>query len=81
MSGARSCTPIRFEGQTFPSLVALNAAYPAYGSSRCVELIRDGEDTIAKIEVRMAKGRARSRDKARKFGRANPFVITPKGER
>lgn len=74
-------TPIYFEGQTFPTLVALNRAYPAYGSSRCVELIRNGDDTIAKIEVTMARARARNRAASREFGRKNPFVITPKGQR
>ena len=76
----RAGTPIRFEGQLFPSLVALNHAFPAYGSSRCVELIRNGDDTIAKLEVTMARSRAKARKAAREAGRRVPFVITPKGQ-
>ncbi|NIJ89448.1 hypothetical protein FHR49_002249 [Xanthomonas campestris] len=51
-------TPIRFEGKVFGSVAEFSAAYPAY--ARCVETIRDGAETIAEVERRVAAGKKKA---------------------
>ncbi|AZR23503.1 hypothetical protein NX81_015730 [Xanthomonas vasicola] len=53
-----STTPIRFEGRVFESVAEFASAYPAY--ARCIEAIRDGTETIAQVERRVAAGKQKA---------------------
>jgi len=53
-----STTPIRFESKVFASVAEFSRAYPAY--ARCLDAIRDGADTIAKVERRAAAGKQKA---------------------
>ncbi|MBO9766496.1 MULTISPECIES: hypothetical protein [Xanthomonas] len=53
-----STTPIRFEGKVFGSVAEFAAAYPAY--ARCIDSIRDGAETIAEVERRVAAGKQKA---------------------
>ncbi|MEA5123288.1 hypothetical protein [Xanthomonas floridensis] len=50
--------PIRFEGKVFASAAEFSRAYPAY--ARCLDAIRDGAETIAEVERRVAAGKKKA---------------------
>ncbi|WP_115540014.1 hypothetical protein [Xanthomonas campestris] len=51
-------TPIRFEGRVFASVADFSRTYPAY--ARCIDAIRDGAETIAEVERRVAVGKQKA---------------------
>ncbi|PPU60023.1 hypothetical protein AB8813_09010 [Xanthomonas arboricola pv. corylina] len=53
-----TATPIRFEGKVFASAAEFSRAYPAY--ARCLDAIRDGAETIAEVERRVAAGKQKA---------------------
>ncbi len=53
-----TATPIRFEGKVFTSAAEFSRAYPAY--ARCLDAIRDGAETIAEVERRVAAGKQKA---------------------
>ncbi|KGK59588.1 hypothetical protein GGR60_000888 [Xanthomonas arboricola] len=53
-----TATPIRFEGKVFASAAEFSRAYPAY--ARCLDAIRDGAETIAEVERRVAAGKKKA---------------------
>ncbi|MBB5862611.1 hypothetical protein [Xanthomonas sp. 3058] len=53
-----TATPIRFEGKVFASVAEFSRTYPAY--ARCIDAIRDGADTIAEVERRVAVGKQKA---------------------
>ncbi len=50
-----TATPIRFESKVFASVAEFSRTYPVY--ARCIDAIRDGADTIAEVERRVAVGK------------------------
>ncbi|WP_115560037.1 hypothetical protein [Xanthomonas arboricola] len=72
-----STTPIRFEGKVFESVSEFATAYPAY--ARCVETIRDGAETIAEVERRVAAGKHKAVASTR--ARAQKAYVLKKGAR
>jgi hypothetical protein len=53
-----TATPIRFEGKVFASTAEFSRAFPAY--ARCLDAIRDGAETIAEVERRVAAGKKKA---------------------
>ncbi|WP_226426555.1 hypothetical protein [Xanthomonas sp. MWU16-30325] len=53
-----TATPVRFESKKFASAAEFSRAYPAY--ARCLDAIRDGAETIAEVERRVAAGKQKA---------------------
>ena len=69
---------LEFEGQTFPTLKAFRAAFPAYANYET--FLRDGASTVAEMERRIREKQAAGREAARAASRRNLYTIN-KGTR
>ena len=68
----------QFEGQTFPTLKAFRAAFPAYGNYEA--FLKDGASTVAEMERRIREKQAAGRKASQSAARRNTYTIN-KGAR